>query len=468
MKHYIKTTLILSVVGIFAYYLAFVYSPSPERPFASLMAQQPRPALEPQQRINWTAPAPLSPMPSLGLTGAGGQTPYYYWIIANFPIGAATPAGPSVINGPGTLSAMNAIRVTWQAVTGATSYSVLKNTSPTFPLTAGACAACALSASTTLTALTDTGGALAAFTLGASIPTATGYMYLDNRDASSPRFVISPGIVGPSGSSNVFVNIDGTQSLTGTGEIVYLGTTGLEGTTDYLRNATTGTVTHVVSSATFPLPDGYLLEGYGATQPGIQIRYAGGTQATPLYPNVGDPLLTLSAMGYNENTIGFAQGAGIIVDAGTNWSATNNDASMDFYINETGTVGNGITLLTLSPTAMRVGVGYSINQVTGGLDGTLHVMDNRATTGDTSLVIQEGDGQAANFLEVQNNAGTAIASIDPTGGFRPAAIAFASLGTPADGVIVYCSDCDVASSPCASTPGTGAFALRQSGAWECQ
>ncbi|MGH9523059.1 MAG: hypothetical protein ACRD3E_11075, partial [Terriglobales bacterium] len=42
---------------------------------------------------------------------------------------------------------------------------------------------------------------------------------------------------------------------------------------------------------------------------------------------------------------------------------------------------------------------------------------------------------------------------------------FAALGTPADGTILYCSDCTVAS-PCAGS-GTGALAKRLAGAWVC-
>jgi hypothetical protein len=45
------------------------------------------------------------------------------------------------------------------------------------------------------------------------------------------------------------------------------------------------------------------------------------------------------------------------------------------------------------------------------------------------------------------------------------ATAFASLGTPSNGTILYCSDCTVAN-PCASG-GTGALAKRLNGVWVC-
>lgn len=44
-------------------------------------------------------------------------------------------------------------------------------------------------------------------------------------------------------------------------------------------------------------------------------------------------------------------------------------------------------------------------------------------------------------------------------------VAFASLGTPANGTFVYCNNCTIAN-PCAGA-GTGAFAKRLNGAWVC-
>lgn len=44
-------------------------------------------------------------------------------------------------------------------------------------------------------------------------------------------------------------------------------------------------------------------------------------------------------------------------------------------------------------------------------------------------------------------------------------IAYASLGTPANGAIVYCSDC-TAANPCTGSGG-GTFAKRENGAWNC-
>lgn len=42
---------------------------------------------------------------------------------------------------------------------------------------------------------------------------------------------------------------------------------------------------------------------------------------------------------------------------------------------------------------------------------------------------------------------------------------FANLGTPANGILVYCPDCTIAN-PCAGS-GTGALAKRLNGVWVC-
>lgn len=44
---------------------------------------------------------------------------------------------------------------------------------------------------------------------------------------------------------------------------------------------------------------------------------------------------------------------------------------------------------------------------------------------------------------------------------------FASLGAPRNGTIIYCSNCANASNPCAAS-GSGAFAKRLNGAWDCR
>lgn len=62
------------------------------------------------------------------------------------------------------------------------------------------------------------------------------------------------------------------------------------------------------------------------------------------------------------------------------------------------------------------------------------------------------------------NASTGYGQLE-AGKFSLNAVAFADLGTPANGTLVYCSDCTIAN-PCAGS-GTGALAKRLNGVWVC-
>jgi hypothetical protein len=67
-------------------------------------------------------------------------------------------------------------------------------------------------------------------------------------------------------------------------------------------------------------------------------------------------------------------------------------------------------------------------------------------------------------LTVQFN-GTAWDEVTRSGAHAPPPTTFANLGTPANGVVLYCSDCTIAN-PCAGA-GTGAIAKRLNGVWVC-
>lgn len=63
-------------------------------------------------------------------------------------------------------------------------------------------------------------------------------------------------------------------------------------------------------------------------------------------------------------------------------------------------------------------------------------------------------------------AGTDALVVSGAGGaLRFTGLTFATLGAPANGTVVYCSDCTIAA-PCAGG-GTGALAKRLNGAWVC-
>lgn len=75
---------------------------------------------------------------------------------------------------------------------------------------------------------------------------------------------------------------------------------------------------------------------------------------------------------------------------------------------------------------------------------------------------------AASSLYLRATTGAVI--VDQPGGLQATlailtSTAFASLGTPTNGTLIFCNNCTVAN-PCASG-GTGALAKRLNGAWVC-
>ena len=58
-------------------------------------------------------------------------------------------------------------------------------------------------------------------------------------------------------------------------------------------------------------------------------------------------------------------------------------------------------------------------------------------------------------------------TVDSAGNFVSTGVTFANLGTPANGSMIFCSDCAANSNPCTGS-STGAFAKRLNGAWDCR
>lgn len=80
----------------------------------------------------------------------------------------------------------------------------------------------------------------------------------------------------------------------------------------------------------------------------------------------------------------------------------------------------------------------------------------------SSDILQFLNASAANAMQLDQSGGVTLAS---GGSLTPGSTVFASLGTPANGRMLYCPDCTIAN-PCAGA-GTGAIAKRLNGVWVC-
>ena len=131
--------------------------------------------------------APIPPSVTNGsstIIGSPGITQYYYWVVANFPIGSTNGTPIFVSNVPNTLTGGNYVRVSWNGLTGATSYDILRSVSATFP---GTCTGCLVGNTSSFT-INDTGASLTNYTYNPA-SYATVYLYLDNTNSSTTQFL---------------------------------------------------------------------------------------------------------------------------------------------------------------------------------------------------------------------------------------------------------------------------------------
>lgn len=137
-----------------------------------------------------TPPGPLTV--TAQAIGQAGANVYYYWVITNYPLGVSNPAGPAVVyNAPNTLSGSNYVRVSWTQVSGASSYTVIRGTTPNLP-SSGLIGLSGNPYSTTT--LNDIGTALISYTVSGSIQPAVANVRLDNAQYYAPTLVSSYGL----------------------------------------------------------------------------------------------------------------------------------------------------------------------------------------------------------------------------------------------------------------------------------
>lgn len=115
-----------------------------------------------QNSLTIQAPAP-NPVAfaSATITGNQGNGTYYYWVVANYPTGAAFPTGPTVAQfAPSPLTGSNFVTISWAPI-GATTYDVIESNTPTFPVPCSACKVGTTSGSSVL----DNGGSHTSYTV---------------------------------------------------------------------------------------------------------------------------------------------------------------------------------------------------------------------------------------------------------------------------------------------------------------
>ena len=138
---------------------------------AGLAAQNPvtQPVISTRD-VNIPIATPPLPVPgaSTQVIGNPGNSSYFYWVVAKYTVGNATPAGPfPATQVPSTLSGSNYVQISWATPTGATGYDILRTTAPVMP--SGNCA-CAVATAVTSTSTNDQSNTLNAYTVATLDP----------------------------------------------------------------------------------------------------------------------------------------------------------------------------------------------------------------------------------------------------------------------------------------------------------
>lgn len=188
------------------------------------------------QEITFTA----SPPPPVGVTavtvsrsGPGSTRTSYYWIVANYPVGNAVPAGPVIASStPAVYSGTNYVTLRWPAMSGATSYDILRTATPTLP-TSAVCV-CAKATGVTATTYIDNNETLTNYTItsaGMARQTLTmvnkdrNYPYLDLQGNYKIGGMYWPRVAGTKGQALVTDGVDQLSFATpGTGNVLGPGT----------------------------------------------------------------------------------------------------------------------------------------------------------------------------------------------------------------------------------------------------
>lgn len=179
---------------------------------------------------------------------------------------------------------------------------------------------------------------------------------------------------------------------------------------------------------------------------------------------------TGGAATFQGSVIGNLFNANVIIGAGVN------DTMVAFNFTG-GTCTDSGTRTTKFKNRAYSGTGFvdSITLTDGTSGAAPLTISGKAGGGNATLALNVGSGVNAYLqplsatdesLQILNAGGAVTLTIDKTSGqLLTRGSTFANLGTPANGYLVYCTDCTIAN-PCAGG-GTGAIAKRLNGVWVC-
>jgi hypothetical protein len=138
---------------------------------------------QPGSQVQLSNPVPTAPAVSASVVGNPGITPYSYFVVVNYGGGAVISAPAFVSNAPNTLSGTAYVNIGWNKLQGALTYDVIR-LAPGVPFSETC--TCAVATGLTSTDATDTGSALASYTMGTPAVAVNGTIYANNRDDLPP------------------------------------------------------------------------------------------------------------------------------------------------------------------------------------------------------------------------------------------------------------------------------------------
>lgn len=364
------------------------------------------------------AAPPPAPVVSANAQTVGnrGSRVFFYWVVANFPVGKSVPYGPAqVSNVADTLTGGNYVRVVWSPVTGATSYDVLRTTTAVLP---NGAANIGVATAVSGTLYDNTGETINSYTVS-SASAASGFWRLDNRNYSIPVMTFSSSFIIPT----------------------YIGTslpaTCVTGQEFFKTDVAAGSNKYLCTSANTWTP---ITGGGGGTPGGSngQIQYnnagafGGAAQAywdatnNRLGLGTASPSATLS-VGSNAFTVtsaGAIVGSEMQVTGGPLLSVAGLGSGGTGAVYGSGNPavvlkygGSGGTIAYALGNTGSTGIGPSNTSPTG----TLHIKDATASTGVTDTRFVAGAAQATVPTPISrwyaNNGTTVLASMGHTGIF---------------------------------------------------